>query len=597
MNLKSALLTLFFLGFTALNLGFGQGPNIILILADDQGWTGTSVQLDANETASASDFYRTPQLERFASEGMTFSRGYAPSPKCSPSRASILQGQSTATTGVTETGAIVLQDSFLIEPLTLSGVDANATTFVQVLKSLPTPYMTAHYGKWHLGNNPNPAGIGFDRSDGSTSNLASQGATVQADPKKIFSITDSALTFITDAAQAGSPFYVQLSHYAVHDPLESTQASLTYMGDTFLNPPGANHNDSTYGGMTRDLDFGVGQILDTLISLGLDSNTYVIYFSDNGAARASSTNAPLSRGKVYLTEGGLRVPLLIKGPGIAPGSRSDIPAVGYDLYPTILEWATGSQALTPPEVEGTNLAGILANGGTGPLNRSTDMVFHSPHYSEGSAKQPRSAIIRDDYKLTVNYHSGEFLLFDVESNLRENNNLRDTFPQITYTLCVALRDHLKDVGAQMPVLNSAHPANPGSTTDADADGLDDVWEFRELLTVFYDAQDDPDGDGLTNMQEFTGNTDPYVFDSLVSISPTQAAEPFVVYPNPGSDHIYIKGTIEYDQVEVIDLMGRRLMKIDRVEELNIKDLTPGRYFLRLYLKGKRVGNPSFWVDR
>ncbi|MEM7038925.1 MAG: sulfatase-like hydrolase/transferase, partial [Bacteroidota bacterium] len=465
-----------------------QSPNIILILADDQGWNGTSVQVDTNEAQSASDYYHTPQLERLAAEGMTFSRAYAPSPKCSPSRASILSGYTTAKTGVTETGATVATDSLLLDVLTLSGLDANFTVYPELLKSLSTPYMTAHFGKWHL-DSSGPSAHGFERSDGNTTNLASQGSSTQPDPKKIFSITDSAFAVITDATDANQPFYLHLSHYAVHTPLESTQASLSMFGDTLAHPPGTIHSDSLYAGMTFDLDSAVGLLLDTLSALGIANNTYVIYTSDNGGARGQSNNAPLTRGKTFLSEGGLRVPMFVKGPGIPAGSRSDVPVVGYDFYPTVIEWATGSTNLVPADVEGGSLKALLE--ATGSVTRANGLVFHSPHYSDSSTKRPRSALIRDDYKLYIDYDAGTFSLFDVEQDLRENSDLAAQLPEVVDSLCLELRDHLKSVNAQMPTLNPGHPTNLGSSPDADKDGLDDDWEFSEMLTHLYGAADDP----------------------------------------------------------------------------------------------------------
>jgi len=185
-------------------------PNIILILTDDQGWTDTSVPMMVGRPDSKSDFYRTPHLERLASEGMVFSNAYAPAPVCSPTRDSILYGQTPAR----------LHHAVLIGK---AKVSPGALTIPQAIKAADPSYVTAHFGKW--GCTPaSPEDAGFDHGDGNTDNWHGDWQTVDGkevalpahDPKRIFSITQRASEFMAHQARAGRPFYMRISHYACH---------------------------------------------------------------------------------------------------------------------------------------------------------------------------------------------------------------------------------------------------------------------------------------------------------------------------------------------------------------------------------------------
>ena len=518
---------------------FAQNPNIIIVLSDDQGWTGTSHRMIDNANNSRSDYYVTPNIERIAANGMTFSQGYAPAAKCAPTRNSILTGQTPASALFTTTGNGLTSGEILNTPMITPSLDANKTTLPELIKQIAPTYWTAHFGKWHLGN-VTPDNHGFDRHDGSNNNdagNATNGQPIQTDPKKIFTLSDSAMSFIDDAFNNNHPFYMQISHYAVHSVDEATQGTFNTYSDASLRPPGNNHNDTLYGAMTEDLDKGLGLILDKLDALGIANNTYVIYLSDNGASTTQSANTPLRRGKTFLYEGGIRVPFLISGPNVPASTYNTIPVVGYDLYPTIIEWITGNTNSVPTEVEGESLVSILNNSSTN-LVRNKPMVFHSPHYDANGSKTPSSAIVQDNYKLQVNYETGSFELYDLDVNIRENNNLFTTMPSIATDLCLQLRDYLKSVNADMPALDETHANNPGTAPDVDNDGLDDEWEFRELLTYHYDGTDDPDMDGFTNAQEFANGTDPY--QSAINTNHFIEQNAVRVFPNPFTNQLNVE---------------------------------------------------------
>lgn len=498
---------LIFLSLICIQLAAQEKPNVILFLTDDQGWGGTSLQMLPDRQNSKSDYYLTPRLEAFAQAGMTFSQAYAPAAKCSPTRCSILTGKATARSGFTYTDNAIASDTRLIEGTTIRDVPATDTLLSEWLKLNDPSYLTAHFGKWHL-QGGGPAANGFDRSDGETSNSqGDQGGLIQNDPKKAFSLVDSAIAVMQDAVADDRPFYIQLSHYAPHTPIETRQSSLLEWENESLHPLGQRHNDPEFGAMTSDLDVAFGELLDKLESMGLSGKTYIIYMSDNGA---QGNNRPLEGGKNSCFEGGIRVPMVVSGPNIPQNVYNDQVVVGYDIYPTIIDWVQGNMNGAPRELDGVSIRPTLEGGSTVPLNRDNkEVVFHSPHYNPNKNVPPQSALVDGKYKLMVEYETDELSLFDLENDLGESSNIAGQEPEIFMDLCIRLRDYLKEVGAVMVTLNPDHPSVPGDLPDADQDGLPDEWEWRELLTVKYGAQDDPDGDGKLNVMEWEQGTDPY----------------------------------------------------------------------------------------
>lgn len=506
-----------------------QSPNIILILADDMGWNGTSVQLSPNIPNSASDFYETPNIQQLANDGMTFSQGYAPAPKCSPTRCAILTGESPARNSFTETGNSISSGEILIEPNTNNSIESSDVTLAEWLKSIGQNYRTGHFGKWHLGSN-GPGDHGFDFSDGATANNdgnSANGNTIQEDPKKIFDLTDRSILFMQDAVEDEVPFFLQLSHYAVHGGVETTQESFDFFD---AKPPGAIHDNVDFAGMTKDLDEGIGLLLQEIEDLDIANDTYVIFLSDNGSGGLSD-NTPLREGKAYIFEGGIRVPFIIKGPNIPANTTSSTPINGYDLFPTIAEW-TGSSTALPSTLDGESLVPLL-NQNT--FTRSEALYFHLPHYSGNVNKQPRSAAVEGKYKLLVEYQTGIDYLYDLEADIGETNNLASTYPTILNDLKIKLRNHLKAVDANMPSLDPNHSSFSGAGTDVDNDGLDDEWELRELLSYTYTASDDPDNDGDDNLTEFINDTDPLTGGNIVIIGDGGFENGWGIWNDGGSD--------------------------------------------------------------
>ena len=314
-------------------------PNFILILADGQGWNGTSVQIMNSEPLSKSDYHFTPNLEKLAQRGILFSNAYASAPVCAPSRYSIQFGKTPARLSLIRVG--------------MNTNHINHEELVSIpkaLKKINNDYVAAHFGNWGMRSTPEK--LGYDNSDGPTKNkdggFVNNGTQWNhisvKDPKNIFSLTQKAVDFMVKNTKEDKPFYLQISHYAVHASIQSKEETYQKQEHKHL---GAQHINSGFAAMTEDLDEGLGLILDKIKQLGIEDNTYVLYMSDNGSvpnipgARKyiKSYNYPLRRGKWDALEGGLRVPLIIAGPGIEYGNESGVPVSGSDILPTIKDLA------------------------------------------------------------------------------------------------------------------------------------------------------------------------------------------------------------------------------------------------------------------
>jgi arylsulfatase A-like enzyme len=589
--IKLNFISLFLITFYSVNLS--SQSNFVIIVLDDQGWTGTSVQMDASIAESKSDFFVTAELETMSTEGMTFSQGYASAPKCSPSRASLLTGKTPARNNFTTTDNSIATGKILIEPTIVTALDGNEVTYAEWLKSIGMNYRTAHFGKWHQGKSTasSPESNGFDFTDGSTNNNSgNQGGTVQADPKKIFELTTKSIEFIQNAVKDGVPFALQLSHYSVHEDVEARQATIDLYSDASQRPLGVRHDNIEYAAMTEDTDDGVGLLLKEITNLGLDDNTYVIFVSDNGAQLNFSDNSPLAFGKTFIKEGGIRVPFIIKGPGIVQNSRNSEAIVGYDLFPTIAE-LTGSTNALPDNLDGQSLVPLLTGGS---FTRTNPIYFHSPHYEDNRNKTPRSAVVSGKYKLMVEYETGEILLHDLSIDIGENIDISNSQVDLARTLTIQLRDYLKEVDASMPKLDPTHSNFSGSGLDVDNDGLEDAWEFTELLSHGFNASDDPDNDGFTNLEEFTNGTDPYINEGALNSEDIFKELAIKIYPNPIKNQIKIEASGDLNvseayNIKIYSSTAKLIYQNTVFEEiLNIENLSTGIYFVKIIVGNQQV---------
>ena len=415
-------------------------PNFVVILSDDQSWVGSSVAMDPDDSRSRSDYFQTPGLERLARRGMTFTDGYAPAPFCCPTRRSLQVGQTPA------------RHLYQKDQGSWPSTYRQQLNIPRLLKAADPRYKLAHFGKWdHRFDRPLPAEMGYDASDGDTGNgtgggKGSGGPAASGDPKLIDHITGRACSFLEDQAATGSPFYLQISHYAVH-------LDIFYRRATFdLVQPwraGKKHYFPPFAAMTVDMDASIGRVLDKIDELGLDRNTYIFFLSDNGG-RATlpgvgdppmPRNHPLRGAKGSMYEGGIRVPFFAAGPRIKPGSVNRTPVTGLDILPTLADLAGYLEDL-PKTMDGGSLRGVLEGGNT--VARQRDfLVFH-----QAVSRRAQSAIRLGKWKLVKTWAQNEVQLFDLAADIGEANDLARDRPEKASELHQALAGFLAEVGAE-----------------------------------------------------------------------------------------------------------------------------------------------------
>ena len=453
---KAILLSIFLLIVQYLSADNNENsPNFIFILADDQGWNGTSVKMIQDNELSRSDYYETPNIERIASKGIIFSNAYASAPVCAPSRYSIQFGQTPARLKMIRVG------------MNTDHINHEAKISIpKQLKIINPNYNTAHFGKWGMDSTPEI--LGYDLSDGATknkdgvfnynSNKLQWSNNEAVDPKKIFSITERAIDFIEENSNKNTPFFLQISHYAIHSDIIARES--TY--ERFKNKNhGEIHNNLGLAAMTFDLDVSVGLILDKLKELNLTENTYVIYTSDNGSVPIitprknykQSYNFPLRRGKWDATEGGIRVPLIIMGPGIDKTRYSDTPISFSDLLPTIIDIA-GNKKLKNNELDGGSFKGLINNKSDSVNRKTKGLFFHVPYENKIALERAHSVAIIDSFKLIKYHDNNEVNLYDIKNDLSESIDLSEASrngklinTKITRRLEKLLDDYLTKVQA------------------------------------------------------------------------------------------------------------------------------------------------------
>jgi len=449
--------------------GGGQ-PNIVLILADDLGWSDLACY--------GNTFVETPNIDRLAGQGMRFTDAYASCPVCSPTRASLHTGKYPARLGLTH---IIEHEAAVTakwkEPAITPYVRLEEITLYESVKR--AGYATANIGKWHLGGGP----LGSAAGDDSEGDPLRQGADISVadtgQPPDYFypyrrnladgtvltvrrapdgregdylpdRMTDEALRFVDQ--QRNGPFFLFLGHYLPHtstgDRLQGKKDKI----EKYLAKAGVNEvsNRIVYAAMVEDLDDSVGRVLRQLDELGMAENTLVIFASDNGGNGSKTTNLPLRGAKGELYEGGIRVPLLVRWPGhVPPRSVSHEPVITPDLYPTILT-ASGVQPAPGQVLDGEDLLPLLTRG---QVLRRKAIFWHYPHFSPAAG----SAIREGDYKLLelLDDQGPRTELYDLAADSSEQHNLAEKLPAKTKELQDKLNAWLKSVNAQMPVPNNA----------------------------------------------------------------------------------------------------------------------------------------------
>ncbi len=452
-------LTFLFCSLSASAQDKHQQPNIIVILADDLGWTDLSCY--------GSTFYETPNLDALAAKGVKFTGSYSTSPVCSPTRASIMTGKNPINTKVTdwikgrqENGTAKPFEKF-ITPATAFELSLNENTVAEF--ALSKGYQTFFAGKWHLGEEEKywPLSQGFQTNKGGWSKGGPTGKKTDstggyftpysnptlADGPQGEYLTDrlanECISFIQKEKQ--STFFLMYSLYAVHNPLQAPQALINKykekqqrLGyndkDRFIKdeawmkhqPDWKNRlvqDHAVYAAMIENMDWNIGRIIQSLKEKGLLENTLIIFTSDNGglstAEGSPTTNAPLKAGKGWLYEGGIRVPMLMYWKDkLQPGLVTDIPVTSSDVFSTVVT-AINKKYKKEAVVEGEDIVQLLSNQ---PKSAGRTLYWYYPHYSNQGGK-PSAAIRKGNFKLIYYYEDDSVELFDLSVDIGEKKNL------------------------------------------------------------------------------------------------------------------------------------------------------------------------------
>jgi arylsulfatase A-like enzyme len=432
--------------------------NVVLVVVDDLGWTDLACY--------GSDLYRTPHIDRLAQDGMKFTQAYSACTVCSPSRASLLTGKYPARLHITDwiPGLMPANPKLLVPDWTKS-LPTHETTIARVLKS--AGYATASIGKWHLGGEATyPEKHGFDLNIAGT---AAPAPPSYFAPWKIATLsegregeyltdrlTEEAVQFIEQSKQ--KPFFLYWPHFCVHTPIQGRADLL----EKYRAVPRGDlrHKNAVYAAMVESVDEAVGRLRRKLEELDLARRTIVIFTSDNGGRVPTTSNHPLRVGKGSAYEGGTRVPLIVHWPGVTrSASLCETPAIGADLYPTLLEMLSLND-VPGHRSDGVSLVPVLNQ--TGALER--DAIFwhypHHQHYQQGGA-MPYGAIREGDFKLIEFYDDGRLELYNLRDDIGEQHNLGAQMPDKARRLLQRLAAWRKEVGAQMPTPNPAYdPTRP-----------------------------------------------------------------------------------------------------------------------------------------
>lgn len=441
-------------------------PNIVFIIADDMGWTDVGCY--------GNRYVDTPNIDKLATEGVRYTDFYAGTPVCSSTRSSIFSGQYAARVGITDfiPGHWRPFEKLIVPPIE-NALPLPIKTPGDVLKE--AGYKTGYFGKWHLGHTREllPDRRGFEMTENTVGPGFKKWRTRKDNgPKRVDLLTDYAMYFLEQ--HKDQPFFLTVSHYAVHIPVEASE-QLVSKYEKKIKPDGKRLYNSRYAAMTEHLDGSVGAIVQKIKSLGLEKNTLVIFTSDNGGLRKIYTgvgeevsdNVPLRDEKGTVYEGGIRVPLIAKWPGvIKPGGVCDEIAISNDFMPTFID-VSGASKVKSQVSDGLSLLPTFKDAASS-LGRDA-IFFHYPHYHHG---RPAGAIRRGDWKLIENFEDGSVELYNLKDDIGETRDLlvaKAGLQQVKKALrnqAVGLQKELaawrKAVGARMPTKNETFDASKAS---------------------------------------------------------------------------------------------------------------------------------------
>ena len=501
-----SLLLLFIFSLASLADNRPTKPNVLLILTDDLGWQDVKCY-DIDEPSPM----ETPNIDSLAKQGVKFWQAYAPAPTCAPSRCAIMSGNHPARAQKTHVvgGAPPTPNHkygwTMMAPWYSGRMPANEKTIAKVLKT--NGYVTGHSGKWHMAIDhhafPQPEDQGFNwtrSSRGARSGMPNRvegfASTQAKDPFRIdengypyHQTSEDALTFLKENHH--KPFFLYYATWLVHTPIHTRSEQLLekYCKKLGVKRPTdksgwtmKGQTNPFYCAMVEELDYHMGKVFKYLKTTNdprwpghkLIENTYIIFTSDNGGMEGHpgeiiTDNYPLDRGKISAMEGGIRVPLIITGPGIQKGVESDVVVNGLDFYPTLLT-LTGTPQPKQKNLDGSDLSELLLRDPINPdLVKDKDgrtrdtMVWHFPH-----SVALESTIRVGGYKLVRNYNhrydkgTTELELYhlykkvkdrQVRVDIEEANNLASSKPDLAKELNNKLSSILQEMDASYPYYN------------------------------------------------------------------------------------------------------------------------------------------------
>ena len=460
-------------------------PNIIFFLVDDMGWQETSVPFHTERTP-LNDIYHTPNMERLAARGMKFTQAYA-CPLSSPTRISIMTGQNAMRHRVTNwtlfrnTSPDRHYKSSVVEvpAWNVNGMacEPGVERTVYVRETLPSilreaGYRTIHAGKAHWGARETPGAdpttLGFDvniaghaaggpgsyygtnnfsaafRNGGPEWDVPGLEKYHGKDINLTEALTIEASKEIERAVADHQPFYLYMSHYAIHAPWEPDLRFL----DKYRNM-GISDFQANYASMLESMDKSLGDLMALVRRLGIEQNTIIIFMSDNGQPSQSVRNEPLRGHKISAYEGGIRVPMIVDIPGTtAPGSQCDQPVIIEDLFPTILSLAGATPYIdADTQLDGQDISPFF-RGRRIPHYRQRAFYWHYPHIYD---QTPYSVIRQGDYKLIYRYDTQAIELYNLREDLSEQHDLAATEPEIRRRMQDMLRNRLAETHADIPI--------------------------------------------------------------------------------------------------------------------------------------------------
>ena len=433
-----------------------EKPNILFIIADDLGWKDTGF--------NGSQFFETPNLDKLAAQGMFFTNAYANAPNCAPSRAAIFSGQYAPRTGVYTVGSSVRGESewrALVPTPNQHRLDTEKITIAEALK--PAGYTNGFVGKYHLGASTDgngPLEQGFDVNiagcyNGKPTSYFSpyQHEILEDGPEGEYltdRLTTEAISFINENREG--PFFLTLAYHSPHTPIQAKDEIIRkYIPKT----PSNGQFDPIYAAMIESLDSNIGRLMNRLDSLGIADNTVVVIFSDNGGLHAVTSMKPLKGYKGMLSEGGIRVPMLVRWPNkVAPATVCHEPVIGTDFYPTFLELAGIVKPKNYP-LDGENLVPLFLQKGH--LKREA-IFWHYPVYLQagyGLSKlwrtTPVGAVRMGDYKLLEYFEDGHLELYNLKKDVGETSNLALIEPEKAKQMYDVLSHWRKGIGTPFPL--------------------------------------------------------------------------------------------------------------------------------------------------